>query len=106
MLQMREAFPWNQAPRYLGRDRDTIYGQDFFATTKGMGMEEVRSAQLAVAESLRGTADRFRSARKFGPCDRLESAILASNSTKLLCLLPALPNSSSPSQGRPGVENS
>jgi putative transposase len=44
MLLMREVFPWNQAPRYLGRDRDTIYGQDFFATTKGMGMEEVRSA--------------------------------------------------------------
>jgi putative transposase len=47
MQQMREAFPWDQAPRYLGRDRDTIYGQDFSVMTKGMGIEEVRSAPRA-----------------------------------------------------------
>jgi hypothetical protein len=29
MQQMREAFPWDQAPRYLLRDRDAIYGRDF-----------------------------------------------------------------------------
>ena len=28
----------------------------------------------------------------FRPCNRMESTILASNSTKLLCLLPTLPN--------------
>ena len=44
MQQMREAFPWDQVPRYLGRDRDAIYGQDFSVMTKGMGTEEVRSA--------------------------------------------------------------
>ena len=27
--QMREAFPWDSAPRYLLRDRDRIFGQDF-----------------------------------------------------------------------------
>jgi len=27
--QMREAFPWDTAPRYLLRDRDRIFGQDF-----------------------------------------------------------------------------
>jgi len=26
--QMREAFPWDSAPRYLLRDRDRIFGQD------------------------------------------------------------------------------
>jgi len=44
MQQMREAFPWNQAPRYVLRDRDAIYGQDFAGMMKGMGMEEVMSA--------------------------------------------------------------
>ena len=41
---MREAFPWEQAPQYLQRDRDTIYGSEFAATTRDMGMEEVLSA--------------------------------------------------------------
>jgi hypothetical protein len=71
------------------------------AAFKGM-----RRVVSALAESLRGTADRFRSPRMFGPFDRMESAILASNSTKLFCLLPALPNASSPSKGRPRVESS
>ena len=44
MQQMRKAFPWNQAPRYVLRDRDAIYGQDFAGMMKGMGMEEVMSA--------------------------------------------------------------
>src|SRR5216683_1132841 len=39
--QIREAFPWDEAPRYLIRDRDAIFGKDFVATTKGMGVEEV-----------------------------------------------------------------
>jgi len=44
MQQMREAFPWDQAPRYLLRDRDAIYGKDFAAMTRDMGMEEVLTA--------------------------------------------------------------
>ena len=35
--QIREAFPWDQTPRYLLRDRDAIYGSDFTAITRGMG---------------------------------------------------------------------
>ena len=27
--QLREAFPWDRAPRYLLRDRDRIFGHDF-----------------------------------------------------------------------------
>jgi putative transposase len=41
MQQMREAFPWDQVPRYVLRDRDAIYGRDFAAMTGNMGMEEV-----------------------------------------------------------------
>lgn len=42
--QIREAFPWDEAPRYLIRDRDAIFGRDMVATTKGMGIEEVVTA--------------------------------------------------------------
>src|SRR5215467_7512021 len=41
MQQIREAFPWNQAPRYLLRDRDAIYGGDFANLTRAMGVEDV-----------------------------------------------------------------
>lgn len=41
--QLREAFPWNEAPRYLLRDRDHTF--DAWAdTTKAMGIEEVLTA--------------------------------------------------------------
>jgi hypothetical protein len=33
LQQMREAFPWDEAPRYVLRDRDAIYGRDFAAMT-------------------------------------------------------------------------
>ena len=42
--QMREAFPWDSAPRYLLRDRDGIFGQDFVKQVKAMGIKQVLSA--------------------------------------------------------------
>ena len=60
---------------------------------------------IPMAKSLRGAAHRFYSPRMFGPCHRMESTLLASDSTKLLCLLSALPNPYSTHQGRPGVES-
>ena len=36
-----EAFPWDTAPRYMIRDRDSIYGDIFRARAKAMGIEEV-----------------------------------------------------------------
>src|SRR5205807_711062 len=62
-------------------------------------------AAIPLAKSLCGAADRFHSPRMFGPCGRVESTILAPDSSKLLCLLPALPNSPSTGQRRPGVES-
>jgi transposase InsO family protein len=44
MQQIREAFPWDSTPRYLLRDRDAIYGRDFAAMTRDMGMDEVLTA--------------------------------------------------------------
>jgi len=42
--QLRNAFPWDAAPRYLLRDRDRIFGDDFVKQVRDMGIEEVLSA--------------------------------------------------------------
>ncbi len=39
--QVVEAFPFDEAPRYLLRDRDHIYGESFRQRVKNMGIEEV-----------------------------------------------------------------
>jgi putative transposase len=42
--QLREAFPFDQLPRYLLRDRDRIFGDDFQEQLRDMGICEVLSA--------------------------------------------------------------
>jgi transposase InsO family protein len=42
--QLREAFPWENAPHYLLRDRDRIFGHEFLDQVKAMGIEQVLSA--------------------------------------------------------------
>jgi transposase InsO family protein len=42
--QLRNAFPFDQFPRYLLRDRDAIFGQDFREQVRDMGTEELLSA--------------------------------------------------------------
>jgi transposase InsO family protein len=42
--QIVEAFPWDTAPRYVLRDRDSIYGDLFQRRVKHMGIEEVKIA--------------------------------------------------------------
>jgi hypothetical protein len=42
--QMREAFPWDTAPRYLRRDRDRIFGHEFVKQVMAMGVKQVLSA--------------------------------------------------------------
>ncbi|MGA2610280.1 MAG: integrase core domain-containing protein [Terriglobia bacterium] len=61
--QMAEAFPEDAAPRYLLRDRDKIYGEDFCGWVKGMGIQEVMIApyspwQNPFAERLAGSIRR------------------------------------------------
>jgi transposase InsO family protein len=60
--QFREAFPWDQAPRYLIRDRDRVF-QAVKATVEAMGTEEVLTAprcpwQNAYAERFIGSVRR------------------------------------------------
>ena len=42
--QIIEAFPFDEAPRYMIRDRDGVYGDDFQTRVEGMGIEEVVTA--------------------------------------------------------------
>jgi putative transposase len=60
--QLREAFPWDEAPRYLIHDRDHAFDR-VEATAKAMGMEEVLTAprapwQNAFVERFIGSARR------------------------------------------------
>jgi len=41
--QIVEAFPWDAAPRYLLRDRDSIYGYEFTSRVDHMGIKEVKT---------------------------------------------------------------
>jgi len=61
--QMVEAFPEDTAPRYLLRDRDKIYGDEFRKRVRGMGITEVKIApqspwQSPFAERLVGSIRR------------------------------------------------
>ncbi len=61
--QIREAFPWETAPRYLIRDRDGSYGAVFRSRVQAMGINEVLTAprspwQNAYAERVIGTIRR------------------------------------------------
>jgi len=61
--QLREAFPFDQSPRCLLRDRDGIFGSEFRKDVKAMGIEEVLSAprspwQRAYVERVIGTIRR------------------------------------------------
>ena len=42
--QMLEAFPFDTAPKYLLRDRDRIYGQEFRKQVEVMNIKEILSA--------------------------------------------------------------
>jgi len=58
--QLLDATPWGHAPRYLLRDRDRVYGGDFGAKLKRLGIEQlltpVRAPRAnAVAERMVGT---------------------------------------------------
>jgi transposase InsO family protein len=61
--QLREAFPFDQAPQYLLRDRDRIFGAEFSQQVADLGTEEVLGAprspwQRAYVERVIGTIRR------------------------------------------------
>ena len=61
--QLLEAFPWDSGPRYLLRDRDGCYGEEFHEATGWLGIREVLTApqspwQNPYVERLIGTIRR------------------------------------------------
>jgi transposase InsO family protein len=61
--QITEAFPWNQAPRYLIRDRDAVYGAAVTRRLRAMGIRDKPIAagspwQNGFAERMIGTIRR------------------------------------------------
>ena len=61
--QLTEAFPWNEAPRYLIRDRDRIYGEVAMRRIRAMGIRDKPIApaspwQNSFAERLIGSIRR------------------------------------------------
>ena len=61
--QLVEAFPWDDVPRYLVRDRDSIYGAHFKRRVTNMGIEQLVTAwrspwQNPYVERLIGTIRR------------------------------------------------
>jgi hypothetical protein len=59
--QLREAFPWDQAPRYVVRDRDHAFA-GWATTAKAMGIEQILTARAprGRTRTLNGSSD---------PCD-------------------------------------
>jgi hypothetical protein len=58
LSKLREAFPWETAPRYLLHDRDRIFGADFVKQVTAMGIKQVLAAprspwKRAYVESIR-----------------------------------------------------
>ena len=87
--QLREAFPWDSAPRYLLRDRDQIFGKDFVDQVKALGIKQVFiGAAISVAKGLRRTAHRVHSPRVSGLCHRIRRTLSASCARVVHFLLP------------------
>ena len=92
--QLREAFPWDESPRYLIRDRDHAFNA-WANTATGDGYPgDAHRPTLAVAERVRRTIYWVRSPRVPGSRHRLHRARAAPRLERLRGILPALPNAS------------
>jgi putative transposase len=54
--RVTEAFPWDTAPRYLRRDRDASYGENFRRQVDAMGITEVVTAPRLPCRTLLSSA--------------------------------------------------
>jgi hypothetical protein len=77
--QLREAFPFDQLRRYLLRNRDAIFGDDFRREVTGMGIHEVLSTPRSPrAAGICRVRDWFDSTRVPGSCDRVPRKLATS----------------------------
>jgi hypothetical protein len=56
--QITEAFPWNEVPRYLIRDRDGIYGATVTRRLRAMGIRDKPIAAGSPWQNAYGKTDR------------------------------------------------
>jgi hypothetical protein len=88
------------------RDRDAIYGRDFFGHDPRYGNGgSAYCAAVALAKSVRGTTRGHHPTRVPGPRCRVEPEIVTPNSAQLFCLLSAVADAFSLGQRRAGAQS-
>jgi hypothetical protein len=86
--QVTEAFPWAEAPRYLIRDRDRVYGAAVTHRLRAMGIrDKAHCPRLALAERLRRKIDRIDPSRVCRPYCRLGRSALTPDPDEVCRLL-------------------
>ena len=98
--QLREAWPWDTAPRFVIRDRDAVYGSALQQVTQAMGIEEVLTAprspwQNPFVERVIG----YPSPRVPRPRHRVERALVAPPPPAVPRLLSRMAHSPLPGEG-------
>ena len=99
--QLREAFPWDAAPRYLLRDRDRIFGADFADQVKAMGIQQALGPAVTLGVCL-SNGDRH-STRVPGSYDRIQRALFVATPSKLRQRLSSKPNAFGIGERQPGA---
>jgi putative transposase len=89
-----DAFPWDEAPRYLLRDRDRIYGGTFRQRVRHMGIKEVLIAPRSPWQH---------PSRVPGPCGRPTRAASAAAPDSVLPTLSSLAHASGVGHGLSGA---
>jgi hypothetical protein len=98
--QLTEAFPWDEAPSYMVRDRDRLYGTVVTRRLRAMGNPgQTRRTSLALAECLCRTADRVDPPRVLGSYRRFRRVPSTPNLAILRALLQRRQNASILGQG-------
>ena len=103
--QLREAFPFDQIPQYLLRDRDGIFGSEFRINVAAMGIKEVLSTprspwERAFVERVIGTIRQ----RMPGSRDCLQPSVFVPACEVFCGVLSRVPDAPLAVQGRAGTE--
>ena len=76
--QIIEAFPWDTAPKYLVRDRDSIYGNYFKQRVKKYGDKRgLICTKVSLAKPIRRETNWFNTKRMPGSCNSIKRKTFA-----------------------------
>ncbi len=93
--QVAEAFPWEEAPRYLSRDRDATYSMVFRERVQTSGHRRGDYGRaFPLAESVRRARDRNNPSRAAGSRHLARQAAPSAAAPGIRGLLPSLSNAS------------